>query len=100
MKMPQRDAVNGRSVTLYEPPAASFPRRCRNRYAVGSQTPGLTRNPDGSLDILIRADEPKRLATNWLPAPAGTFSLTFRACLPTPALLDGPWHVPPLTEAP
>ena len=53
------------------------------------RTPGLARNADGSLDILIQSQRPETLASSWLPAPAGEFSLTFRAFLPRRPLLDG-----------
>jgi hypothetical protein len=47
------------------------------RYSIGSTTDGLTKNPDGSLTIVIQKDRPADVA-NWLPAPAGDFNLTMR----------------------
>ena len=64
-----------------------------HRYAIGSRTGGLVRNPDGSLDILIQKDRPADTA-NWLPIPAANFSLILRAYLPRPALLDGSFRYP------
>jgi hypothetical protein len=50
-----------------------------NRYAIGGLTPGLKNNSDGSLDIYIQHDNPgKDKESNWLPTPAGDFSLNFR----------------------
>jgi hypothetical protein len=66
-----------------------------NRYSVGDRTPGLTRNADGSLDLLIQSDPPADRA-NWLPVGSGRFVLAMRAYLPDPALIDGRFHYPPL----
>lgn len=69
------------------------------RYSIGDRTPGLVKNPDGSIDILIQHDAPTGpLAANWLPAPAGKMALSLRAYLPRKPLLDRDWHVPPLEQ--
>ena len=69
------------------------------RYSIGDRTPGLVRNPDGSLDILIQHSRPDGpLAANWLPAPEGPMRLALRAYLPEPALLTRAWRVPPLVR--
>ena len=71
------------------------------RYSIGDKTPGLQRNPDGSLDILIQHDSPGGgLESNWLPVPAGPFSLTLRAYLPQPPLLNASYAPPPLERQP
>lgn len=55
-----------------------------NRYSIGDRTPGLTKNPDGSLDIYIQNQQPADHASNWLPsAPSGLFRLNYRIYLPT-----------------
>lgn len=71
------------------------------RYAIGDRTPGLRRNPDGSLDLWIgRRDPGDERRANWLPAPAsGPFALTLRAYLPKAELLDGRYRLPPITAA-
>jgi hypothetical protein len=67
-----------------------------NRYAIGDRDP-LTFNPDGSLDIWVQHDNPGNDRTpNWLPAPAGGFSLCLRLYAPHPEALDGRWNPPPL----
>jgi len=66
-----------------------------NRYSVGDRTPGLVRNADGSLDILIQATPPADPA-NWLPVVPGRFVLAMRAYLPEAALIDGRFRYPPL----
>jgi hypothetical protein len=71
-----------------------------NRYAIGDRTPGLAANADGSLDIFIGNADPGGARTaNWLPAPAGPFTLTLRAYLPKPPLLNGDYRLPPMTPA-
>ncbi len=91
------------SLTLYErtPEGALFfadnPLR---RYAVGDRTPGLRRTADGGCSLLIGAADPggERRA-NWLPAPAGRFTLILRAYLPRAELRDGRFRLPPVTAA-
>lgn len=62
-------------------------------------------NDDGSLDIVIQADEPvpERQKTNWLPVAAGQpFNLTMRIYWPKttrPTVLDLSWTAPPVTPA-
>ncbi len=65
------------------------------RYSIGDRTPGLVRNADGSLDILMQHGAPDNpLAANWLPTPAGPFRPSFRAYLARPALLSLKWRLP------
>ncbi len=66
-----------------------------DRYSVGSQS-GLIPNADGSIDIYLQRTAPARHEANWLPTPAGNFKLMLRAYLPSPAILDGAYHVPPV----
>jgi len=67
-----------------------------DRYAIGDRSPGLRHSEDGSLEILIQAARPHGHEGNWLPAPAGRYSLNLRCYLPKPALLDGTWQPPRL----
>jgi hypothetical protein len=83
------------SVTLYGPDMF-FTANPIDRYAIGDRTPGLTRNPDGSLDLIIQHDPPAGQEGNWLPAPAGPFNLMMRLYLPRPAVLDGSYRIPPV----
>jgi hypothetical protein len=43
-----------------------------DRYSIGDRTPGLRRDSDGSLTILIQHEQPAD-TSNWLPAPAAPF---------------------------
>ncbi|WP_443750148.1 DUF1254 domain-containing protein [Asticcacaulis solisilvae] len=69
-----------------------------DRYGINDRTPGLKRNADGSLTLVISHVAPKDKA-NWLPAPEGRFQLLFRTYQPGPALLDGSYKLPPLQRA-
>ncbi len=70
-----------------------------NRYTVSSRTEFVP-NTDGSIDVYIQRDSPgEDKAVNWLPAPAGRFSLMLRLYLPSataPSILDGTWTIPPV----
>jgi hypothetical protein len=65
-----------------------------DRYGVGSRTPELARNNDGSLDIVIAQSPPDDPRANWLPAPAGAFRLILRCYEPRPAIPEGRWAPP------
>jgi hypothetical protein len=81
------------SLTMYD--AQNFPvDNPLNRYTISSWMP-LTYNVDGSLDVYVEKDSPgKKKEPNWLPAPAGDFSITMRVYHPKPAMLEGTWSPP------
>lgn len=66
------------------------------RYAIGGQTPGVRRSPDGSLSIVIAAEPPGDPVgkANWLPAPKGPFTLVLRLYKPERRAIDGRWRAP------
>ena len=74
-----------------------------NRFSIGDRTPGLTYNPDGSLDIYIQNQAPTGHEGNWLPSPpSGLFRINYRIYLPTedaqnPATLGK--YLPPIKTA-
>jgi len=86
------------SLSLYSAEAdgrAYFVDNPIHRYAIGDRTPGLKKNADGSLDLLIQRDPPAEAdQANWLPAPAGPFRLTMRAYQPRRELLEGRFRYP------
>ena len=86
------------SLSLYTAEAdgrAYFADNPLHRYAIGDRTPGLKKNADGSLDILIQQQPPDAAQqANWLPAPAGRFRLAMRAYQPRRELLDGRFRYP------
>jgi hypothetical protein len=61
------------------------------RYAIGDRSPGLMRQADGSLGIVIQQAMPsnERDRANWLPAPAGDFRLMLRIYVPIAAVREG-----------
>jgi hypothetical protein len=71
-----------------------------HRYAIGDRTPGLYRNGNGGLEILIQRDRPQGpLAANWLPAPPDkSFGVMLRAYLPGSDFLNGSYRLPPLQQ--
>jgi hypothetical protein len=75
-----------------------------NRFSIGDRTPGLTRSPDGSLDIYIQNQAPNGHESNWLPSPpTGLFRLNSRIYLPgadakDPATLGK--YLPPIKKIP
>ena len=68
------------------------------RYSIGDRSPGLRRDTDGSLIIVIQHDQPED-PSNWLPAPAAPFRPLMRLYQPRPAVLDGSYKIPPITKA-
>lgn len=90
------------SLSLYEATAEHqyfFTQNPINRYTIGDRTPGLVKNADGSLDIIISRQKPTNAqqSANWLPAPThGPFGLFLRTYLPQPALLNHTWTAPAL----
>lgn len=81
------------SLTMYGPDQF-FVANPINRFAIGDRDK-LMFNADGSLDLYIQHDSPGAdREANWLPAPAGPFSMNLRLYLPRPQAVDGRW-VPP-----
>ncbi|MQY04088.1 DUF1254 domain-containing protein [Actinomadura macrotermitis] len=63
-----------------------------HRFAIGDRD-DLRTDPDGSLAIRLQHDRPAGPA-NWLPAPAGSFSVVLRVYWPDAAALNGDWRPP------
>lgn len=84
------------SITLYGPDSFLVENPI-SRYTLGDRDP-LTFNRDGSLDIYIQRTSPgKNKESNWLPAPEKTFNLSARLYWPKESVLNGTWHMPPVT---
>ncbi|MCP9799888.1 DUF1254 domain-containing protein [Synechococcus sp. RedBA-s] len=85
------------SLTMYDPEHYFAP-NALNRFALGTKNKTLKNNSDGSLTIYLGNKSPgKTKESNWLPAPAGKFSIWLRAYWPEQAILDGTWK-PPVVE--
>jgi len=85
------------SITLYDRDGFMIANSI-NRYAIGDRD-GLLYNDDGSLDIIIQQPATE-IQNNWLPAPAGDFSITMRVYLPSKRFLSGGWQPPAVEKLP
>jgi hypothetical protein len=65
-----------------------------DRYGITDRTHGLRYEPDGSLDILIQAEQPAEGTSNWLPAPREEFELILRTYQPRREILEYAYHPP------
>jgi hypothetical protein len=95
------------SVTMYDGKTQFLIDNPINRYLINSpMLPGMKKNADGSLTLLIQKDSPgKDKESNWLPAPDGTIYLVMRLYWPKqtpPSILpagSGTWQPPPVVQA-
>jgi hypothetical protein len=85
------------SVTMYDEEGFQVANAI-DRFAIGSKN-DLRLNADGSLTLRVQHPDPGgQDSANWLPAPAGPFSLCMRLYAPRPQALDGRWNPPPLVR--
>ncbi len=84
------------SLTLYGPDQF-FVQNSIQRYAISPRTAGIMFNTDGSLDLAIQNAAPTGNQGNWLPAPAGAFTLMLRLHLPETPALAGSYAYPAVT---
>jgi hypothetical protein len=60
-----------------------------------SQSPGLQRNADGSVDVYFGPKAPVGKEPNWVPtSPSGKFEVLFRFYGPEKPLFDKTWQLP------
>ena len=86
------------SITMYDLPDFYLVANPIDRYSIGDRTPGLRRDGDGSLTIVIQHEQPAD-TSNWLPAPAAPFRPIMRLYQPQAAVLDRTYKIPPITKA-
>lgn len=87
------------SFTMYTHPPGFLTESSINRYAIGSLTPGIQWNEDGSVDIHIQRESPgPGKDANWLPTtPEGElFRIILRMYNPGPHILNGTWKPQPI----
>jgi hypothetical protein len=66
-----------------------------SRASRSSQSPGLQKNPDGSVDLYFGPQAPAGKESNWIPTIAGnTFWVMFRFYGPEKTLFDKTWELP------
>ena len=68
-----------------------------HRYSINDRSENLIYDADGALRIVIQHDQPKG-KVNWLPSPAGGFSMVLRTYEPDASLLSGAYKVPPVQK--
>jgi hypothetical protein len=86
------------SVTMYDDRDFFLVANPIDRYSIGDRTPGLQRDADGGLTIVMQRDEPAEpeRRANWLPTPARGFRPILRMYEPDAAVFDGRYELPPI----
>jgi hypothetical protein len=83
------------SVTLYDA-RGGLVNSILARYSLGSQSEQLIKSGHGDINLYVQADAPaEAMEPNWLPAPAGGFTLVLRTSWPSSGMPDG-WVAPSL----
>jgi hypothetical protein len=86
------------SATVYDR-ATHAPIRNARWPSRSSQTPGLQRNADGSVDIYFGPNAPAGKESNWVPTTAdGGFEVLFRFYGPEKPLFDKTWRLPDIEK--
>jgi hypothetical protein len=86
------------SLTLYNDEKFFFANPL-NRFSLGTKNKTLKYGADGSLTLYLSAKSPgAEHESNWLPAPAGPFSLLLRLYWPDPSVLEGKWIAPDVVQ--
>jgi hypothetical protein len=71
----------------------------QSRAGRGSQSSGLQKNADGSVDIYFGPKAPAGKETNWAPTdPSGKFEVLFRFYGPEKPLFDKTWKLPDIEK--
>jgi hypothetical protein len=86
------------SMTVYNRDTHTF---IQNARWVGrsSQTPGLQKNADGSVDIFFGPTAPSGQESNWVPTdPHGRFEVLARFYGPQKPLFDKTWKLPDIEK--
>jgi hypothetical protein len=88
------------SATVYNR-ATHAPIRNARWPSRSSQSPGLQKNADGSVDIYFARAAPAQKAFNWIPTSAdGGFEVLFRFYGPEKPLFEKTWQLPDIEEIP
>ncbi len=85
------------SITMYSLPQRWLVPNKIQRYSIGSASPEMKQNKDGSLTIYMQPENPsKDKEGNWLPSPDGPFWIVLRCYGPDKSIIDGTWPTPQL----
>ncbi len=84
------------SLTMYDAKNKLLVANSIDRYLINSpMLPKLRRDKDGGLTLYMQYASPgPGKQTNWLPAPAGPFTMVLRLYGPKPGAYDGTWKRP------
>jgi hypothetical protein len=84
------------SMTMYDLPGRQLVANPISRHAIGSRTPGLKTNADGSVEIYLQSTSPgSDKESNWLPTPPkGPYYMVLRMYGPEGTLASGSWQAP------
>jgi hypothetical protein len=87
------------SLTMYNAEKFFYPNPL-NRFSLGTKNKTLKYAADGSLTLYLGNKSPgKENEPNWIPAPAGRFSLIMRLYWPDTSVLEGKWLPPEVKKA-
>jgi len=87
------------SATVYDR-ATHAPIREARWPSRSSNTPGLKKEADGSVDIFFGPESPSAKESNWVPTnPGGGFEVLFRFYGPQKPLFDKTWQLPDIEIA-
>ena len=85
------------SLTMYKLPQRWVVANELDRYSIGSASPEMKLNDDGSLTLYLQPTSPgKEKEGNWLPTPNGPFWPVLRCYGPDQAAIEGTWPEPKL----
>ncbi len=84
------------SLTMYDAKSKLLVANPIERYLINSpMLPKLRKDKDGGLTLYMQYASPgPGKQTNWLPAPAGPFTMVLRLYLPKSGAYDGTWKKP------
>jgi len=86
------------SATVYDRDTHALVRNLQSASR-SSQTPGLQKNTDGSVDIYFGPKAPAGKESNWIPTDAsGKFEVLFRFYGPQKSLFDKTWVLPDIEK--
>jgi hypothetical protein len=86
------------SATIYDRATHALIRGMQ-RSSVSSQSPGLVRNADGSVDVYFGPQPPTGQADNWVPTNRdGDFEVLFRFYGPEQPVFDKTWRLPDIEK--
>jgi len=86
------------SVTTYVPESITLLRNPARKYLVGSYSPGLRKNRNGSISVYMSQRLPKGIpAANWLPVPSGELDIMLRVYGPEGKVAENT-YLPPAVQ--